>query len=170
MAKALDADKQQRFEELVDLFRNYGNKYDSDWLLLIAQAYQESGLDQSVVSSVGAIGLIQLMHKTTAGDPINIAEIKEAENNVHAGAKYLRHLVDHYFNEPELDPLNRHLFALAAYNAGPTRLQKLRKDAAKASLDPNVWFNNVEIVVAKKVGREPVNYGTNIFKYFLAYN
>lgn len=168
--QATSPEEQARFTALVDLFKSFAGEYDFDWLLLIAQGYQESGLDQSVVSPVGAIGLMQLMPKTAAGDPINIPDIKKPDNNVHAGAKYLRYLMDHYFDDPAIDPLNRHLLALAAYNAGPTRIQRLRKDAAKAGLDPNLWFNNVEIVVAKKVGREPVDYVANIFKYYIAYS
>ncbi len=167
--EATSPEKQARFEALVDLFKTYANQYDFDWLLLIAQGYQESGLDQSVVSSTGAVGLMQILPKTAAGDPINIEGIDKAENNVNAGAKYLRYLIDDYFNEPDIDRLNRHLFGLAAYNAGPTRLQRLRKETAKAGLDPNVWFNNVEILVSKKVGREPVTYVANIFKYFIAF-
>ncbi len=168
--EAISPKEQARFSALVELFKTYAGQYDFDWLMLIAQGYQESGLDQSVVSPVGAIGLMQLMPKTASGDPINIPDIKKPENNVHAGAKYLRYLIDHYFDEPDIDPLNRHLLALASYNAGPTRVQRLRKEAAKAGLDPNLWFNNVEILVAKKVGREPVDYVANIFKYYVAYS
>lgn len=168
--QATNPEEQERFAALVDLFKTYASAYTFDWLMLIAQGYQESGLDQSVVSPVGAIGLMQLMPKTASGDPINIPDIKTAENNVHAGAKYLRYLIDHYFDEPGIDPLNRHLLALAAYNAGPTRIQRLRKEAEEAGLDPKLWFNNVEVVVAKKVGREPVDYVANIFKYYVAYS
>ncbi len=167
--EAVSPEKQKRFEAMVELFKTYGEKYELDWLLLIAQGYQESGLDQSVVSPVGAVGLMQILPKTAAGNPINIKGIDKADNNVNAGAKYLRYLIDDYFDEPGIDTLNRHLFAFAGYNAGPNRLQRLRKKAAKAGLDPNVWFNNVELLVAKEVGREPVTYVANIFKYFVTY-
>jgi hypothetical protein len=36
-------------------------------------------------------------------------------------------------------------------------------------LDPNIWFNNVEVVVSEKIGRETVQYVSNIYKYYLAY-
>jgi membrane-bound lytic murein transglycosylase MltF len=65
--------------------------------------------------------------------------------------------------------LNKGLFAFASYNAGPNRIQQLRKEAAKHGLDPNIWFNNVELVAAEKVGRETVQYVSNIYKYYVAY-
>jgi membrane-bound lytic murein transglycosylase MltF len=83
--------------------------------------------------------------------------------------KILRHYADDYFNEPELDELNRTLFCFAGYNAGPNRINRLRKKAAAQGLDPNVWFRNVELVVAKSVGRQPVTYVSNVFKYYIAY-
>jgi membrane-bound lytic murein transglycosylase MltF len=65
--------------------------------------------------------------------------------------------------------LNQGLFTFAAYNAGPARVAKLRKEASELGLDPNVWFNSVEIVAAKRIGRETVQYVSNIFKYYTAY-
>jgi membrane-bound lytic murein transglycosylase MltF len=68
-----------------------------------------------------------------------------------------------------MDRLNKGLFTFASYNAGPGRMQQLRKLAAKRGLDPNVWFNNVELIAAEKIGRETVTYVANIYKYYLAY-
>jgi membrane-bound lytic murein transglycosylase MltF len=59
--------------------------------------------------------------------------------------------------------------AFAAYNVGPGRIASMRKEAAKRGLDPDKWFNNVEIVTAEKVGIEPTTYVRNIFKYYTAY-
>ena len=159
----------RKFEATVDLFRKYSDQYQFDWLLIMAQAYQESGLDQSTRSPVGAVGVMQLMPTTAAGSPINIPEIHKIENNVHAGVKYLRHIVDHYFEDEAIDELNRTLFAFASYNAGPNRIQRLRRNAANEGFDPNQWFKNVELIVARKVGREPVQYVSNVYKYYIAY-
>jgi len=116
---------------------------------------------------VGAIGVMQVMPAT--GQELGVGDIRKLESNIHAGTKYLRTLLDRYFPDAEFDELNRQLFAFASYNAGPARISKLRKEAAKRGLDPNVWFNNVEAVVAEKVGQEPVRYVANIYKYYVAY-
>ncbi len=163
-------EEMQRFEEAVDLFQQYGDEYGFDYLLVAAQAYQESRIDQSVRSRAGAIGVMQLL-KSTASDPnVNIPEIEVLEHNIHAGVKYLRFLSDRYFAEEGIDTLNRGLFAVAAYNAGPSRISSLRQKAAQKGLDPNRWFGNVEVVAAREIGRETVQYVSNIFKYYLAYS
>lgn len=110
---------------------------------------------------------MQIMPST--GKAMGVGDIKELENNVHAGSKYLRKIIDHYFNDPEISETNKVLFAFAAYNAGPTRIQRLRRKTAAYGLDPNVWFGNVEHTVARHVGRETVTYVANISKYFIAY-
>jgi membrane-bound lytic murein transglycosylase MltF len=162
--------ERRRFEKTLPLFQKYGGRYEFDELLLAAQGYQESQLDQSVRSGAGAVGVMQIKPSTAAGDPVNIRDVEgKMENNIHAGVKYLRHLVDDYFGDPEITPFNRHVFAIAAYNAGPARIQTLRRKAEAQGLDPNVWFNNVELVSARVVGRENVEYVRNILKYWVAY-
>jgi membrane-bound lytic murein transglycosylase MltF len=81
----------------------------------------------------------------------------------------MRFMIDQYFAKEPMDKLNKGLFAFAAYNAGPARIQSLRKEAAKRGLDPNVWFDNVEVVASEKLGRETVTYVSNIYKYYVAY-
>ena len=157
----------ERFQQVIELFRKYGEQYRFDYLLLAAQGYQESKLDQSVRSPVGAIGVMQLMPAT--GKEMKVGDIGKTEPNVHAGSKYMDQLINTYFPDAELDEANRTLFAFAAYNAGPGRLAKLRKVAAEQGYDPNKWFNNVERVVAEKVGQEPVTYVRNIYKYYVSY-
>ncbi len=160
----------KQFRSMVALFKKYGDQYGFDYLLLAAQAYQESRLDQSVRSSVGAVGVMQVM-PTTASDPnVAIKNIELLEPNIHAGSKYMRFLLDRYFDGDHLDSLNQGLFAFASYNAGPARVAKLRAKAQAIDLDPNVWFNNVEIVAAKDIGAETVNYVRNIYKYYVAYS
>ena len=100
---------------------------------------------------------------------MRVGDIQQLEPNIHAGVKYLRHMENVYFAEPDLDPLVKALFVFASYNAGPNRIQSLRRETAKRGLDSNRWFKNVEYVVAEKVGQEPVTYVANIFKYYLAY-
>jgi membrane-bound lytic murein transglycosylase MltF len=138
-------------------------------MLVAAQAYQESGLDHSKRSRAGAVGVMQVLPTTAASRQVGIPDIDDLENNIHAGVKYLHFLAEHYFNDPEMDALNRGLFTFAAYNAGPTRIQRLRREAKQRGLDPNRWFENVEVVVAEQVGSEPVRYVSNIYKYYVAY-
>jgi len=166
---ALERDPFRTFEQLAGLFRTYGAKYDIDWLMLASFAFQESAFDQSVRSPVGAIGVMQVMPATAADRAVGIPDIEDLENNVHAGTKYLFVLRDHYFSDEAMDPTERMLFTMAGYNAGPNRINRLRREAAKRGLDPNVWFNNVELVVAAKVGREPITYVSNIYRYYIAY-
>ena len=157
----------RKFEQTVELFRKYGQQYDVDYLLVMAQGYQESRLDQQVISPAGAIGIMQIMPAT--GAQMKVGDIRNLEPNIHAGVKYLRHVEDSYFDEPGLDPLVKALFAFASYNAGPNRIQSLRREAARRGLDPNRWFQHVEVVVAERIGQETVTYVSNIFKYYVAY-
>ena len=159
----------RRFNELAGYFKKYATKYDFDWLLLVAQGYQESQLDQKTRSPVGAIGVMQVMPTTARDKSVGIPDIHLVEPNIHAGVKYLRYLVNEFFDEPGIDVVNRHLFAFASYNAGPNRIARLRKETAARGLDANKWFNNVEVLVAEDVGRETVQYVSNIYKYYIAY-
>lgn len=169
LRNSLAATEMERFQQTMALFQQYAGDYDFDWLMIAAQGYQESRLDQSVRSRAGAIGVMQLL-QSTANDPnVGIPDIDQIEPNIRAGTKYLRFLIDHYFDEPDIDEVDRQLLGFAAYNAGPNRIQRLRKKTAEKGLDPNVWFRNVEVVVAHDVGREPVRYVSNIYKYYLAY-
>jgi len=165
------ADKErEKFNATVDLFRKYSDQYGFDYLMVAAQGYQESGLDQSVVSPVGALGIMQVMPTTATDKSVGIPDISTPDNNIHAGTKYLRYVIDNFFDDPAIDEVNRTLFAFASYNAGPNRIQRLRAEAASMGFDPNIWFGNVEVVVAKKVGREPVQYVSNIYKYYTVYS
>jgi membrane-bound lytic murein transglycosylase MltF len=157
----------KRFEQTVAFFRKYGEKYGIDYVLMAAQGFQESGLNQSVKSPVGAIGVMQVMPAT--GKELKVGDITEIEANIHAGVKYIRFMIDTYFANDPMDTLNRGLFAFAAYNAGPNRIQQLRREAEKRGLDRNVWFNNVERIASERIGRETVTYVSNIYKYYIAY-
>jgi membrane-bound lytic murein transglycosylase MltF len=164
---ATSSEEIRKFRELVQFFRTYGDRYSMDWMLMAAQGYQESRLDQNAKSPVGAIGVMQVMPAT--GKELKVGDIRLTEPNIHAGVKYIRFVVDQYFKDEPMDELNKGLFAFASYNAGPGRVRQLRREAEKQGLDPNVWFNNVERVAAQKIGRETVTYVSNIYKYYIAY-
>ena len=168
--KATDEKELAKFDELHDLFKTYADRYDLDDLLLMAQGYQESRLDQSARSRAGAVGIMQILPSTAAYEKINIEDVAtDPEQNIHAAAKYMRLLLDTYLADPELEPNNRLLLGLVAYNAGPTNMRRMRNKARDMGLDPNVWFNNVEHAAAKLIGRETVQYVSNVYKYYLAY-
>jgi membrane-bound lytic murein transglycosylase MltF len=157
----------KRFQQTIALFRKYGGQYNFDPLMLAAQGYQESTLDQNKKSAVGAIGVMQLMPAT--GQALKVGDIRVTESNVHGGAKYMDQLMTQYFKDAKFDEQNRTLFAFASYNAGPGNISKMRKEAEKRGLDPDKWFNNVEIVTAEKIGIETTTYVRNIFKYYVSY-
>ncbi len=159
----------EQFAKMIGFFKKYGKKYDFPYLLLAALGYQESGLDQKRKSHVGAVGVMQILPSTAKDKNVGIPNINELEANIHAGTKYLRFVVDRYFADDSIDKINRGLFAFASYNAGPAKVARLRKEAEKMGLDPNVWFRNVEVVAAKRIGRETVQYVSNIYKYYVAY-
>jgi membrane-bound lytic murein transglycosylase MltF len=166
---ATSTEEMRKFQAYVAYFKKYAAEYDFDYLMLVAQGYQESLLDQSRKNPSGAVGIMQVIPRLAAAPPISVPHVDEAENNIRAGAKMLRNIADTYFKDPQLDPLNRTLMVFASYNAGPTRIARLRKKAAGEGFDPNQWFGNVELVVAKDIGQETVQYVRNIYKYYVAY-
>lgn len=166
---ALAADDYERFQKVAAIFQKYGDQYGFDFLMVAAQGYQESRLDQSARSRAGAIGIMQLLPSTAADSNVAIKDISKVENNIHAGVKYLNFIRDRYFSDPEIDRFNQTLFAFAAYNAGPARIRNLRDKAEKQGYNPNVWFDNVEVIAAREIGHETVQYVANILKYYIAY-
>jgi len=164
---ATSASEIKKFEATVEFFRKYGDLYDMDYLLMMAQGYQESLLDQNARSGVGAIGVMQVMPAT--GKDMNTGDITQVEPNIHAGIKYISFMRDRYFANQPMDPRNKILFSFAAYNAGPGKVLKLQKEAKKRGLDPYIWFNNVEIIAGERIGEETVTYISNIYKYYIAY-
>jgi len=156
-----------RFRAVVQMFRKYGTAYQLDWMLMAAQGYQESRLDQNARSRVGAIGVMQVL--PTTGQDLKVGDITKIDPNIHAGIKYIRLMVDQYYGKEGMDDLNKMLFAFAAYNAGPGRIRLLRREAMERGLNPNVWFNNVEQIASERIGRETVTYVANIYKYYVSY-
>ncbi len=157
----------KKFEQTAALFQKYGTQYNVDYLLMMAQGFQESTLNQQAKSPVGAVGIMQLMPAT--GQQMKVGDINQIDANVHAGVKYIRFMVDKYYaNEPMTDT-DKLLFAFAAYNAGPGRVHALRVEAGQKGLNPNVWIDNVEMIAAARIGMETVTYVANIYKYYIAY-
>lgn len=159
--------ERRKFLSMVEIFRKYGDRYDVDWLLMAAQGYQESRLNQSVRSHVGAIGVMQVMPGT--GKELKVGDITQLDPNIHAGVKYMRWMIDHYYGDEPMTQLDKALFSFASYNAGPARIARLRAETKTRGFDPNVWFGNVEYLAAEKIGSETVSYVSNIYKYYIAY-
>ena len=165
--QATSPEGRKKYAALAEIFRKYSDQYKMDYLLMAAQGYQESQLDQNAKSHVGAIGVMQLMPAT--GKDMKVGDITEIDANIHAGVKYMRFMIDQYFKDEPMDPLDKGLFAFASYNAGPGRVRQLRREAEKRGLDPNIWFGNVEQIASERIGRETVTYVSNIYKYYIAY-
>src|SRR5215831_1713516 len=161
--------EKKKFEAVSGLFKKYAGQYDFDYLMMMAQGYQESMLEQSVRSPGGAVGIMQVIPQDAAASPINVPDVWTAEGNIHAGIKMLRTIEDQYLNDPNINPLNKTLLAFASYNAGPNKIAELREQARKEGLDPNQWFDNVELVVARDIGQITVTYVGNVYKYYIAY-
>jgi membrane-bound lytic murein transglycosylase MltF len=149
---AADAER-QKLAAVGKIFKKYGAKYKVDYLLMAAQGYQESTLDQNVKSPVGAVGVMQVMPPT--GKELNVGNISEVEPNIHAGVKYMRFMMDQYFRDEPMDDLNKMLMTFAAYNAGPGRLRQLRRETEKRGLDPNLWATCRSMTAAARLPRSP---------------
>ena len=169
LKKALNPNTVEQFNALAVLFEQYADQYKFDWLMISAQAYQESRFNNRLVSHMGAVGIMQVLPKTAKEPYINIKNFRQLEHNIHAGVKYMSFVHKRYFQKPEITKENQMYFSLAAYNAGPANVRKMRKMAVKHGYDPNVWFNNVEIMARKYVSKEPVHYVTNISRYYVIY-
>ena len=160
----------EKFRTAITFFKKYAGQYKFEWLMIAAQAYQESTIDQTKISPAGAVGVMQIKPSTAADNAVNIHGVdKDIEKNINAGVKYLNFIMENYFKDAQMNRINRGLFAFASYNAGPNRIAKLRKQAEAEGLNPNVWFNNVELLAAKEIGAETVTYVSNIYKYYVAY-
>jgi membrane-bound lytic murein transglycosylase MltF len=169
LKRILNPNHINKLESLTPIFELYSDQYNFDSLMISAQGFQESGLDQSKVSHKGAVGVMQVLPSTAKDPNVNIPDIYQVDNNIHAGVKYMRFVKDRYFSEQNILPEDQVYFALAAYNAGPANIRKMRRLAEKNGYDPNKWFRNVEIMARRNIGREPVHYVSNINRYFIIY-
>jgi membrane-bound lytic murein transglycosylase MltF len=165
----LVTDETRNFLKYRKLFRKYADRYGFDWMLIAALAYQESGLNNNKKNKSGAVGIMQVLPSTAKDRHIGISNVQRLENNVHAGVKYLAFLRKRYFSDPQIEPRNQVRFALAAYNAGPAKINRVRSLASEMGLDSNRWFRNVELAALKVIGQETVRYVSNINKYYVIY-
>jgi membrane-bound lytic murein transglycosylase MltF len=166
---ALDSEDRERYDETIEIIKRYADEYEFDWLIIAAQAYQESRFDQSKHSPAGAIGVMQLLPTTAADKAVGIPDISNLENNIHAGVKYMHWLRETYYSDEAIAPLDRVLFSFAAYNAGPGNMKRAQRRAKRLGFDPNRWFGNVEIGMYRAVSGEPASYVRNIYKYYVTY-
>jgi len=164
----LGDDSRDRLAELRPLFERYGEEYGIPWVALAAQAYRESRFDHSRTSPAGAVGVMQLRPQTASA--VGVDDPEDLERNILAGARYLDRLRSEYFDDPAIEPQDRLDLSWAAYNAGPTRIRRLQREAGEAGLDPRVWFGHVEQVAAKRIGAEPVDYVRDINRYYVAFS
>jgi membrane-bound lytic murein transglycosylase MltF len=169
MENVLSGNSMEKYRQTIGVIRRYADQYDFDWLMITAQGYQESGLDQNKRSKSGAVGVMQVLPATAGDRNVAVSGIEQLDNNIHAGVKYLRFLRDRYFSDAGIEPLDRVLFSLAAYNAGPANIARARKKAAATGFDPDRWFGHVEVAAARTISREPVVYVRNIYKYYVVY-
>jgi membrane-bound lytic murein transglycosylase MltF len=152
------------------VFQKYAEKYGFDWRLIMAVAFQESGLDPDKKSNRGAVGLMQIKPSTAADPNVGIPDISSVDGNVHAATKYLDFLRDRYFSDEDIRPRDQVRLSLADYNAGPAKIQKAMQKAREMNLNPDKWFRNVELAVLRMVGQETVRYVSSINKYYVIYN
>jgi membrane-bound lytic murein transglycosylase MltF len=167
LRNALSPAHDERRLAVEQALRKAAARYEFDWLLLAALAFQESRLDPRARSSAGAVGLLQVQPST--GKWLGFPDVWPLQENALAGAAYLALLRRDHFEEPGIELEDRVHFALAAYNAGPARIAGLRRKAKARGLDPDVWFGNVELEAYRDIGRETPRYVENIVRYYVAY-
>ena len=148
-------------------FRNAAAEFRLDPRLLLAQGFLESRLNPKAKGAGGPTGIMQILPATAR--KLGVGDQSLPENNIRAGAKYLRQLMDKAGAGSDTDTENIMLFALAAYNAGPERIRVLRSQAKQRGLDPDRWFDNVEIVAAEQISRAHVQHVGNVYKYYQAF-
>ena len=109
----------ERFGKAAPLILKYASRYGFDWLLIVAQAYQESRFDQGAVSNKGAVGIMQVLPSTAADSNVDIPDISIVENNIHAGSKYLRFVRDRYYGPEPMSELDKTLFRIGFLQRRP---------------------------------------------------
>lgn len=78
----------EKFKSAIAFFKKYAGQYKFEWLMIAAQAYQESTIDQTKTSSAGAVGVMQIKPSTAADKSVNIQGVdKDIERNINAGVK-----------------------------------------------------------------------------------
>ena len=101
-------------EELEQMARDTAERHRIDPMLVTAMIEAESNWDPLAVSSKGAQGLMQLVPGTA--DFLGVTDVFDPEQNLDGGVRYLRMMLERYDGDLEK--------ALAAYNAGPTAVDR----------------------------------------------
>ena len=159
-----------QFRSMIELFRKYGEQYGFDHLLLAAQGYQESGLDQNCAEP----GRCHRRHAGYAKDGVRsqcrclwasrsssriftrgASTCGSSSTATSRASRWTRSTAACLRSHPTM-PAPR-----GWRSSGP----RLRRWGSTL----NVWFNNVEVVAARDIGRETVTYVRNIYKYYVAY-
>lgn len=125
------------------LIKKYSETIGWDWRLLSALIYKESGFNSGIVSSMGAVGLMQVLQNIA--DAMGVENIYDPEQNIKAGCKILGKTHKKYLSQG-MDEENALLFTLASYNAGEGRIQQCQKVAKAEGLNPNVWENVASVI------------------------
>lgn len=125
------------------LVKKYSETIGWDWRLLSALIYKESGFNPGIVSSMGAVGLMQVLQ--SVANSMGVENIYDPEQNIKAGCKILGKTQKKYLSQG-MDEENALLFTLASYNAGEGRIQQCQKVAKAEGLNPNVWENVKSVI------------------------
>jgi membrane-bound lytic murein transglycosylase MltF len=125
-------------QNYTNLVKKYSDRYHLDWPLVLALMKQESRFDQEAVSYAGAYGLMQIMPTTQSElvDKLGVTDAATPRNNIRAGVYHLKSMFRSF---PKAKGVDRIELALAAYNAGPTRIFAAREIARYLGQDPNSW-------------------------------
>lgn len=155
-------------------FETEAAKYELDWLLLAAQAYQESHWRANAKSPTGVRGIMMLT-QTTAKE-MGVKRRTDPKQSIKGGARYLNNLLKR-IPESVTEP-DRTWFALAAYNVGMGHMYDARTLARRLKKNPDRWSDLSEVLpllTRKKYyktvkhgyarGREPVRYVQRIRDY-----
>lgn len=125
----------------------------SDWRLLAAIGYVESGFNNHLVSWAGARGLMQIMPRSAAAYGLPLDKIEDPEANIAAAARIFADL-DRSLSRKVPDSRERVKFVLAAYNAGIGHVYDAIALAGKYGRNPQLWEGNVEQALLMKANPE----------------
>ncbi|MBO7318295.1 MAG: transglycosylase SLT domain-containing protein, partial [Bacteroidales bacterium] len=153
-----------RISPFDEIFKHEAKAIKWDWRLLAAIAYHESRFDSTVVSWMGAKGIMQLMPKTAAIFGLGADSIAMTEPNVRVAVQVLQ-TIDQSLVSIE-DPEEKRMFVIAAYNSGLGHVFDAIALAKKYGKDPQKWYNEVEEAMCMKANPEYYSDEACKFGYF----
>ncbi len=174
-ANAFAKHLQRRLPKYEKTFKRNAQRFDLDWRLLAATAYQESHWDPLARSRTGVRGIMMLTLPTA--EEVGVTNRLDPAQSIRGGAQYLAQIIGRL--PEDIQEQDRIWFALAAYNVGFGHMLDARMLAEKAGLNPNSWVDVRSILprLAEKQwysqtrygyarGGEPVHYVNNIRRYY----